>query len=196
MPSRMRSETAGGRVMTEPGAGQDEAGLLFSLVRQRYGERLTAAELEAVRAGVATIVDARAGPPRGPARERGRPGAPRLPRRPAPARDAEPDLPAAPRARSPRARATRLAGGPDRGVPRAARDARAPLQRGRHRHARARAPSRRGAPRPRSRAADGAARFTASRTAPRTSSRRAAASPTTWARRALRGQTASRRTRP
>jgi hypothetical protein len=51
-------ETAGGRVMTEPAAGQDEAGLLFSLVRQRYGERLTAAELEAVRTGVATIVDA------------------------------------------------------------------------------------------------------------------------------------------
>jgi len=44
--------------MTEPGAGHDEAGLLFSLVRQRYGERLTAAELEAVRGGVATIVDA------------------------------------------------------------------------------------------------------------------------------------------
>jgi hypothetical protein len=57
VPSRV-IETAGGRVMTEPGAGQDEAGLLFSLVRQRYGERLTAAELEAVRAGVATIVDA------------------------------------------------------------------------------------------------------------------------------------------
>jgi hypothetical protein len=44
--------------MSEPEAGHDEAGLLFSLVRQRYGTRLAAAELEAVRAGVATIVDA------------------------------------------------------------------------------------------------------------------------------------------
>ena len=43
--------------MTEPETAQDEAGLLFSLVRQRYGDRLTAAELEAVRAGVATIVE-------------------------------------------------------------------------------------------------------------------------------------------
>jgi hypothetical protein len=63
-------------------------------VRQRYGERLTAAELEAVRAGVATIVDAvralravRLENADGPA----------LPRFPTsrPARDAEPDLPAA-----------------------------------------------------------------------------------------------------
>jgi hypothetical protein len=44
--------------MTEPAAGQDEAGLLFSLVRQRYGDRLTDTQLEAVRAGVGTIVDA------------------------------------------------------------------------------------------------------------------------------------------
>jgi hypothetical protein len=57
VPSRV-VETAGGRAMTEPSAGQGEADLLFSLVRQRYGDRLTAAELEAVRTGVATIVDA------------------------------------------------------------------------------------------------------------------------------------------
>jgi hypothetical protein len=57
VPSR-GIETAGGRSMTKPGAGQDESELLFSLVRQRYGNRLTAAQLEAVQKGVATIVDA------------------------------------------------------------------------------------------------------------------------------------------
>jgi hypothetical protein len=44
--------------MSEPETGQDEAELLFALVRQRYGARLGVAELEAVRAGVASIVNA------------------------------------------------------------------------------------------------------------------------------------------
>ena len=41
--------------MGEPGAS--EADLLFALVRERYGNRLTPEELEAVRAGVSAIVD-------------------------------------------------------------------------------------------------------------------------------------------
>ena len=37
--------------------GSSEGDLLFALVRERYGRRLTPEELEAVRAGVAAIVD-------------------------------------------------------------------------------------------------------------------------------------------
>jgi hypothetical protein len=45
--------------MSEPAT--TEADLLFALVRERYGARLTPAELEAVRTGVAALVgDARA----------------------------------------------------------------------------------------------------------------------------------------
>ena len=39
-------------------AARREAELLFSLVRDRYGSRLTPEELEAVRTGVAAIVEA------------------------------------------------------------------------------------------------------------------------------------------
>jgi hypothetical protein len=45
-----------GRV-SDPEAARSEVELLFSLVRERYGSRLTPEELEAVRAGVAAIVD-------------------------------------------------------------------------------------------------------------------------------------------
>ena len=38
-------------------AAQSEVELLFSLVRDRYGSRLTPEELEAVRTGVAAIVE-------------------------------------------------------------------------------------------------------------------------------------------
>lgn len=41
--------------MTEPAA--NEVDLLFALVRERYGHRLTPEQLEAVRTGVAAIVD-------------------------------------------------------------------------------------------------------------------------------------------
>ena len=44
--------------MSEPEAARSEVELLFSLVRDRHGSRLTPEELEAVRAGVATIVEA------------------------------------------------------------------------------------------------------------------------------------------
>jgi hypothetical protein len=44
--------------MSEPRTGRSEAELLFDLVRARYEGRLAAEELEAVRAGVGTIVDA------------------------------------------------------------------------------------------------------------------------------------------
>jgi hypothetical protein len=44
--------------MTDPGPGRTEAELLFALVRERYGSRLSPDELEAVRAGVAAIVEA------------------------------------------------------------------------------------------------------------------------------------------
>ena len=45
--------------MTEPSSGQDEAGLLFSLVRQRYGEPPHGRRARGgPRPGVATIVDA------------------------------------------------------------------------------------------------------------------------------------------
>ncbi len=44
--------------MSEPQTGRSEAELLFDLVRARYEDRLAAEELEAVRAGVGTIVDA------------------------------------------------------------------------------------------------------------------------------------------
>ena len=44
--------------MSEPQTGRSEAELLFEIVRARYGSRLTAEELESVRAGVGTIVDA------------------------------------------------------------------------------------------------------------------------------------------
>jgi len=43
--------------MSEPEAVGSEADLLFALVRDRYGSRLTSEELEAVRAGVAAIVE-------------------------------------------------------------------------------------------------------------------------------------------
>jgi hypothetical protein len=38
-------------------SGASEADLLFALVRERYGTRLTPEELEAVRAGVSAVVD-------------------------------------------------------------------------------------------------------------------------------------------
>ena len=44
--------------MSEPQTERSETELLFDLVRARYGSRLTPEELEAVRAGVGTIVDA------------------------------------------------------------------------------------------------------------------------------------------
>jgi hypothetical protein len=44
--------------MSDPESARHEAELLFSLVRERYGSRLTPEQLEAVRAGVASIVEA------------------------------------------------------------------------------------------------------------------------------------------
>jgi hypothetical protein len=44
--------------MSDPGAARSEAEVLFALVRDRYGSRLTPEELETVRAGVNAIVDA------------------------------------------------------------------------------------------------------------------------------------------
>jgi hypothetical protein len=43
--------------MTDPEAGASEVDLLFALVRARYGRRLTPDELEAVRTGLAAIVE-------------------------------------------------------------------------------------------------------------------------------------------
>ena len=43
--------------MSEPEAGSSEADLLFALVRERYGSRLTPEELEAVRKGLGAIVE-------------------------------------------------------------------------------------------------------------------------------------------
>jgi hypothetical protein len=43
--------------MGEPEAARSEEELLFSLVRERYGNRLTPEELEAVRTGLAAIVE-------------------------------------------------------------------------------------------------------------------------------------------
>jgi hypothetical protein len=43
--------------MTDPEAGRTEAEILFALVRERYGSRLSPEELEAVRAGVTAIVE-------------------------------------------------------------------------------------------------------------------------------------------
>ncbi|HEY7138932.1 MAG TPA: hypothetical protein VIE44_02445 [Methylomirabilota bacterium] len=43
--------------MSEGAAAQGEADLLFALVRARYGDRLAPAELEAVRTGVAAMVE-------------------------------------------------------------------------------------------------------------------------------------------
>ena len=43
--------------MTEPEAPRIEEELLFSLVRERYASRLTPAELEAIRTGLAGIVE-------------------------------------------------------------------------------------------------------------------------------------------
>jgi hypothetical protein len=44
--------------MTDAGPSRTEAELLFALVRERYGNRLSPEELEAVQAGVAAIVEA------------------------------------------------------------------------------------------------------------------------------------------
>jgi hypothetical protein len=44
-----------GGAVSEPGASEVE--LLFTLVRERYGDRLTPEELEAVRAGVRAMVE-------------------------------------------------------------------------------------------------------------------------------------------
>jgi hypothetical protein len=44
--------------MSDPESAGQEAEHLFALVRERYGSRLTADELEAVRGGVAAIVEA------------------------------------------------------------------------------------------------------------------------------------------
>jgi len=43
--------------MSESGSAPSEVELLFALVRERYGSRLTPEELEAVRTGVAAIVE-------------------------------------------------------------------------------------------------------------------------------------------
>jgi hypothetical protein len=43
--------------MSEPGAVRREAEILFALLRERYGSRLTPEELEAVRTGLAAIVE-------------------------------------------------------------------------------------------------------------------------------------------
>lgn len=43
--------------MTEPEAARREEELLFSLVRERYASRLTPEELEAIRTGLAGIVE-------------------------------------------------------------------------------------------------------------------------------------------
>lgn len=43
--------------MTQPEAARSEEELLFALVRERYASRLTPAELEAIRTGLAAIVD-------------------------------------------------------------------------------------------------------------------------------------------
>jgi len=43
--------------MSEPAAGRSEADILFQLVQDRYGGRLTPDELEAVRKGVAAMVE-------------------------------------------------------------------------------------------------------------------------------------------
>jgi hypothetical protein len=42
----------------QPAASEHEVDLLFAIVRARYGERLTAAELQDVRQGVEAIVQA------------------------------------------------------------------------------------------------------------------------------------------
>ena len=44
--------------MSEPESARSEAEILFSLVRDRYGDRLAPEELEAVRAGVVAMVEA------------------------------------------------------------------------------------------------------------------------------------------
>jgi hypothetical protein len=43
--------------MSEPGAAASEVDLLFELVRERYGGRLSPDELDAVRTALAGIVD-------------------------------------------------------------------------------------------------------------------------------------------
>jgi hypothetical protein len=43
--------------MSEPGAAASEVDLLFALVRERYGGRLSPDELDAVRTALAGIVD-------------------------------------------------------------------------------------------------------------------------------------------
>ena len=43
--------------MSESGSASSEAELLFALVRERYGSRLTPEEIEAVRTGVAAMVE-------------------------------------------------------------------------------------------------------------------------------------------
>ena len=43
--------------MTEPETARSEEAILFSLVRERYASRLTPVELEAIRTGLAGIVD-------------------------------------------------------------------------------------------------------------------------------------------
>jgi len=43
--------------MSEPEAARSEEELLFSLVRERYASRLTPEELEAIRTGLASIVE-------------------------------------------------------------------------------------------------------------------------------------------
>jgi len=44
------------RRMSEPAALTREVDILFELIRARYGDRLTAAQLDSVRRGVTTIV--------------------------------------------------------------------------------------------------------------------------------------------
>ena len=43
--------------MSESEAGRSEADILFLLLRERYGSRLTLEELQAVRSGLAAIVE-------------------------------------------------------------------------------------------------------------------------------------------
>ena len=62
-PSEQRDVRTGGDASERVGAGPSirptsgEVDLLFALVRERYGHRLTPEELEAVRTGVSAIVE-------------------------------------------------------------------------------------------------------------------------------------------
>ena len=166
-----------------------EVAALFAIVKARYGARLDEAQLEGVRKAIEAIVEqarvvraVRLGNADEPYADLSCPTAPTSRREP------RSRLFAAARARGAGPRAPRLAGGPGRALPRPAREARAALQRGGDRDARAgagRGAARRGA---RSPPAATAGRSTASRTAPRISSPPAAASRPRGAPRRIRDQ--------